>query len=62
MPRITKIGRPKLPKGQAREVFPIRLSAAERSAVIKAAKAADKKPTEWARNAMLGLAGYIVPS
>lgn len=56
MSKKSKMGRPKLPKGEAKKVFPIRLSDSERRAVEDAAKRAGLRPSEWARNVMLGAA------
>jgi len=52
--RKTRIGRPKLPKGQTKgSVITIRLQKAERKAVGDAADLAGEKLSEWARNALL---------
>ncbi len=48
-----KVGRPKLPKGKTRNVFPIRISPEERMEVEAAAKRDGKRPAEWARNQLL---------
>ncbi|MBI2516927.1 MAG: hypothetical protein HYV95_08425 [Opitutae bacterium] len=53
MSKKSKMGRPKLPKGEAKGVFSLRLSSEEREAIDAAAKRAEKKPTEWARNAII---------
>ena len=46
-------GRPRLPKKEAHgNVFGIRLTTDERRAVERAAKAADKSPSAWAREAL----------
>lgn len=58
MSKKPKIGRPKLPKGEFKEVFSLRLTVAEREAVDAAARKAGKGATEWAREAMLSVAGY----
>lgn len=51
-------GRPKLPKGQDREVvLTIRLRASERTVLRKAAKDADKTVSAWARDHLLRAAG-----
>ena len=50
------MGRPPLPKGEARGVFCVRLSDSERAAVDAAAKKADEPVTQWARNALLAAA------
>ena len=49
-----KIGRPALPRGEARDVvFTLRLSEAERDAIAAAAKQAGKPPTQWACELLL---------
>jgi hypothetical protein len=48
-----KIGRPKLPKGEARSVFSLRFSQAERKKIETAAKKSGEPLTQWARNALL---------
>lgn len=62
MSKKSKMGRPKLPKGETKEVFSLRLTSGEREAVEVAAKKADLKATEWARNAMLSAAVFHHPS
>jgi hypothetical protein len=47
------IGRPKLPKDQAKEVFTLRLSPAEKALVMATAITVAQKPGEWARNVLL---------
>ena len=47
-----KRGRPKLPKGEKREVFALRLSPAERDAIERAAHVAGLGPSEWARKVL----------
>lgn len=46
-------GRPPLPKGTARQVFALRLTAAERTAIEDAAKLARMPVTQWARMMIL---------
>jgi hypothetical protein len=53
------IGRPRLPKGKAKEVFALRLAPEERKSIERAAKEAGLRATEWARNAMLGASGFV---
>jgi predicted HicB family RNase H-like nuclease len=48
-----KMGRPKLPKGEAKKIFSLRLSKHERDAIQEAAKKAGEKVTKWARKALL---------
>ena len=52
MPKTRKPGRPKLPKGHAKESFiPIRVSAEDRKAFERAAKASDHKTiSAWLRH------------
>lgn len=52
-----KVGRPKLPKGEARKtVFPLRMSAEEHKLLTKAAAKAELPLSEWARNHLLSKA------
>ena len=48
-----KMGRPKLPKGEAKKIFSMRLSKHERDAIKDAAKRDGEKVTKWARKALL---------
>lgn len=50
------VGRPKLPKAQFRKVFSLRFSPPEKERVEKAAKAAKKPTTQWARETLLAAA------
>ena len=59
---MKRMGRPRLPKNQAKEVFSLRLADNERKAIEAAAKRAGQKATEWARNAMLGATGIGHPT
>ena len=52
MSKKSKMGRPKLPRGEARKVFPVRLSDPERRAVEEAASKEGLRPSEWARRTM----------
>jgi hypothetical protein len=48
-----KIGRPKLPKGEAKgRIVPIRLNAQDRKRVESVAKASQKTVSEWIRGAI----------
>lgn len=47
-----KMGRPKLPKGDARKVFPLRLSDNERKAYEAAARAAGQALPDWMRTTL----------
>lgn len=51
-----KRGRPKLPKGERREVFALRLSPAERIAIEGAAEAAGISVAKWARRTLIAAA------
>jgi len=48
-----KIGRPKLPKNEARKVFSLRFSAIERKRIEDAADKAKQPVTQWARETLL---------
>ena len=53
----TKMGRPKLPKGEAREiVLATRVNPTEHKAIKGAIKASKQPQTEWLRNALLAAA------
>jgi hypothetical protein len=48
-----KIGRPKLPKGEAKgRIVPVRFSAEEVKRITAAASANDQKVSEWIRSAV----------
>ena len=48
-----KVGRPKLPKGEAKgKIVPIRFTKAEHDRLSKAAKASDKGISEWIRSTL----------
>jgi hypothetical protein len=58
--RQPKMGRPPLPEGEVRSVvFTLRLSDVERNEVVRAAGAAGKHPTAWARETLLGAAQLV---
>jgi predicted HicB family RNase H-like nuclease len=46
------MGRPKLPDGEARKLFSIRLSEKEKAAFEKAAKAEKKSLSDWVRKTL----------
>ena len=49
--KTKKVGRPKLPKGEAKgRIVPVRFTANDLKAMEAAAKASDKKLSEWIRN------------
>ena len=50
-------GRPKLPTGEARELFSLRITRKEREKIESAAKASGEKASRWARNYLLSMAG-----
>ena len=55
MPRATKpkMGRPKLPKGEARgRVMPVRFSSEEIRRITAAASARNQKVSEWIRSTL----------
>lgn len=56
MTKRKKIGRPKLPKGEGKKVFSIRLSKHERDKIKHAAGKAGEPLTKWARKALLAAA------
>ena len=53
MTKKKKMGRPKLPKNEARAVFSLRFSPIERKRIDEAAKRAGKRVTAWARESLL---------
>ena len=55
MPRVTKpkMGRPKLPKGEAKgRIVPVRFSAEEVQRITAAANAKKQKISEWIRSTL----------
>jgi predicted HicB family RNase H-like nuclease len=53
VPATKKVGRPKLPKGQAKgTIVPVRFSAEDRKRVEAAAKAKKKTLSEWIRSTL----------
>jgi hypothetical protein len=53
-----KVGRPRLPKGEAKgRIVPIRFTKAEVARLNKAAKSSDKSVSEWIRGASLAALG-----
>lgn len=50
---MSKLGRPKLPKNKAREVFSLRFSKDEISGMTRTAKHYGLKVREWARKCLL---------
>ena len=52
-PKPKKIGRPVLPKGEAKgKIVPVRFTGAEYNQVVKAAQQADKTVSQWIRTAL----------
>ena len=52
-PKPKKIGRPKLPKGEAKgRIVPVRFSAEEVRRITAAAAARDQKVSEWIRSTL----------
>jgi len=53
-----KVGRPKLPKGEAKgRIVPIRFNALDLKRIESAAKASDKTVSEWIRGAVAATIG-----
>jgi hypothetical protein len=53
-----KVGRPKLPKGEAKgRIVPIRFTKIEHARVRKAAKASGKRVSDWIRSTLLANLG-----
>ncbi len=50
------MGRPKLPKDEAKKTFSLRLSKHERDKIKSVAKRANEPLTKWAREALLATA------
>jgi uncharacterized protein (DUF1778 family) len=51
MPKTRKVGRPKLPKGEAMgRVIQVRFTAQDTKAIEQAAKASDQTLSEWVRS------------
>ena len=51
--KARKVGRPKLPKGEAKgRIVPVRFTADEIKAVAKSAKASKKTVSEWIRSTL----------
>ena len=49
--KIKKVGRPKLPKGEAKgRIVPVRFTALDLKAMEAAAKASEQTLSEWIRN------------
>lgn len=48
-----RMGRPKLPKGESKKVFTLRLSSDDLKTIEAAAKKAGVKVREWARDRLL---------
>lgn len=53
MTKSKKMGRPKLPKAEVRNVFSLRFSTTERRQIEAKAKREGKPVTRWARNTLL---------
>ncbi len=57
-PKPRKAGRPPLPKGNAKAVMlRVRVTAVERTAIEKAAKASSRTASEWIRSTLLANIG-----
>jgi uncharacterized protein (DUF1778 family) len=58
MPKKPKIGRPRLPKGEAKaKIVPVRFTADERKAVESAAKASNQKLSDFIRSTLRAAIG-----
>lgn len=58
MPKPKKVGRPVLPKGDAKAVMlRVRLTPAELKTIESQAKATDKTVSEWIREKLFSVAG-----
>jgi hypothetical protein len=56
-PKAKKIGRPKLPKGEAKgRIVPVRFNAEEVKRIARAATAGDQNVSEWIRRAVMAIA------
>ena len=61
MTKRKKIGRPKLPRSEARSIMlSTRVNAVEHKIIREAIKAADEDKTVWLRNALLKMANGCV--
>jgi predicted HicB family RNase H-like nuclease len=57
-PKAKKLGRPKLPKGDAKSsIVPIRFSAEDRKRLEAAARASNQSVSEWIRGALSAAIG-----
>ena len=57
-----KIGRPKLPKGEAKgRIMPVRFAASELRAVESAAKVSNQSVSEWVRGVLRNALQSVVP-
>ncbi|HET6843833.1 MAG TPA: hypothetical protein VFK06_19455 [Candidatus Angelobacter sp.] len=55
MPKAKKVGRPKLPKGEAKgRIVPVRFTGADIKAIEARAKSDGKTVSEWIRRAIMG--------
>lgn len=54
MPKPKKVGRPILPKGEAKaKIMPIRLNLDDRKRIERAAKSKNQTVSEWVRGALM---------
>lgn len=53
--RSRKVGRPKMPKGEAKgRIVPVRFTASDLKTITAAAKASNQTVSEWLRSAVMG--------
>jgi predicted HicB family RNase H-like nuclease len=53
-----KVGRPTLPKGEAKaSIMPVRLNAEDRKRIEKAAQASDQSVSQWVRSTLMAAIG-----
>ena len=55
-----KIGRPKLPKWEAKQLYPLRISANDLALITSAAKASGEAVPDWMRNALTKAAKRVI--
>lgn len=58
--KAPKLGRPRLPKGESKSVFALRLNDAEREAIANAAERAGKAVSQWARDTLVERAAVTI--
>jgi hypothetical protein len=62
MPKLRKVGRPKLPKGEAKgRIMPVRFAASEIRAIESAARVNNQTVSEWVRGVIRNALQVTVP-